>query len=401
MGNLLDSLFPAGSVVDRFHDAPVGNSSTTLFPRQTISALPAEDPRGNWEKLNDYLAATPSPYATKQILRDMLKGVIAGPLALEKTHRGRYNNPFDPQLTADLTPLSLPLGGNALFAKPAPVLSAIRAYHGSPHLFDKFSMKNVGTGEGAQAYGHGLYFAENEGVARSYRDALSNFRTGPEAAKAYLDAAGGDVAQAIVKMRDHAVNGGVGASAAEMQAIRQGLALLQKGGDLSALKSPGSMYEVSLRTEPERLLDWDKPLSAQPKEVKEALFGPTGVVPEFRARRSVREYLEPHVNDDFEGLTGNQFHGVLNRLAQSDLLPTNGPGVMQALERGQTKPAAAAFLRNEGVDGIQYLDAGSRRVGEGSRNYVMFDDKLIDVLRRYGLGGAAVGAGNALIPGEQ
>jgi hypothetical protein len=31
----------------------------------------------------------------------------------------------------------------------------------------------IGTGEGAQAYGHGLYFADSEGVARSYRDKLS------------------------------------------------------------------------------------------------------------------------------------------------------------------------------------------------------------------------------------
>ena len=35
-------------------------------------------------------------------------------------------------------------------------------------------MSRIGTGEGAQAYGHGLYFAGNEGVARSYRDALSS-----------------------------------------------------------------------------------------------------------------------------------------------------------------------------------------------------------------------------------
>jgi hypothetical protein len=48
-----------------------------------------------------------------------------------------------------------------------------KAYHGSPHDFDKFSLSKIGTGEGAQAYGHGLYFAEKEGVAKSYRDALA------------------------------------------------------------------------------------------------------------------------------------------------------------------------------------------------------------------------------------
>jgi hypothetical protein len=45
------------------------------------------------------------------------------------------------------------------------------AYHGGPHSFDKFDMSKIGTGEGAQAYGHGLYFAESEPVARSWRSA--------------------------------------------------------------------------------------------------------------------------------------------------------------------------------------------------------------------------------------
>ena len=32
----------------------------------------------------------------------------------------------------------------------------IRAYHGSPHDFDRFDMSKIGTGEGAQAYGLSL-----------------------------------------------------------------------------------------------------------------------------------------------------------------------------------------------------------------------------------------------------
>jgi hypothetical protein len=47
----------------------------------------------------------------------------------------------------------------------------IRAYHGSPHDFDKFDVSKIGTGEGAQAYGHGIYVAENPSVAESYRTA--------------------------------------------------------------------------------------------------------------------------------------------------------------------------------------------------------------------------------------
>ena len=57
----------------------------------------------------------------------------------------------------------------------------IPAYHGTPHTFaaeegaplGKFSTDKIGSGEGAQAYGYGLYFAEKKSVAEWYRDKLS------------------------------------------------------------------------------------------------------------------------------------------------------------------------------------------------------------------------------------
>ena len=55
------------------------------------------------------------------------------------------------------------MAGAAVIPVPA---RKIKAYHGSPHDFDEFSTDAIGTGEGAQAYGRGLYFAESEDVAR-------------------------------------------------------------------------------------------------------------------------------------------------------------------------------------------------------------------------------------------
>ena len=43
----------------------------------------------------------------------------------------------------------------------------------SPHDFDQFSMEHIGKGEGAQAYGHGLYFAGEKAVAEHYREGLA------------------------------------------------------------------------------------------------------------------------------------------------------------------------------------------------------------------------------------
>ena len=43
-----------------------------------------------------------------------------------------------------------------MYPEPKPTMAEIDAWHGSPHHFDKFKMSKVGTGEGVQAFGHGL-----------------------------------------------------------------------------------------------------------------------------------------------------------------------------------------------------------------------------------------------------
>ena len=44
------------------------------------------------------------------------------------------------------------------------------AYHASPHTFDEFKLQHIGSGEGAQVYGWGLYFATNTKVRDWYYD---------------------------------------------------------------------------------------------------------------------------------------------------------------------------------------------------------------------------------------
>src|SRR6185369_5582589 len=86
------------------------------------------------------------------------------------------------------------MGENALApATMNPQRGAI-VYHGSPHSFDAFDMSKIGTGEGAQAYGHGLYFAESPGVAKEYQSRLANLATS-------RDAVGDDVKSAMTMLR--------------------------------------------------------------------------------------------------------------------------------------------------------------------------------------------------------
>lgn len=49
-------------------------------------------------------------------------------------------------------------------------LSFLRTFHGSPHEVDKLSADKIGSGEGNQAFGYGLYFADSMAVAAHYRD---------------------------------------------------------------------------------------------------------------------------------------------------------------------------------------------------------------------------------------
>ncbi len=154
------------------------------------------------ELLGPYLQGEPQYQSRGQIVAnavtpEWMKGTQASPMPPPGTLEGKIGPPsgppslanVSPEAAADVLSWALPVGKVAKAAGVAaaalkPMAKAgegatgglsdfITAYHGSPHDFDRFDLSKIGTGEGAQAYGHGLYFAENEGVAKGYRDTLS------------------------------------------------------------------------------------------------------------------------------------------------------------------------------------------------------------------------------------
>lgn len=255
-----------------------------------------------------------------------------------------------------------------------PETTGIRAYHGSPHDFDKFDISKIGTGEGAQAYGHGLYFAENEGVAKSYKTKLS-----PATAS---EAAAQDLAESH------------GRSWADMgQYERQSyISEAEKLGVKGSKPLNGRMYEVNIKAGPADFLDWDKPLSQQSEKVRGA-FDKAGYLPPIRVRDKDNLTVPREVNGKevffFDNLAS----------AQQAAKETGGrieePSLDFILKRLGEKSQVASRLREAGIPGIKYLDHGSRVNGEGSRNYVVFSDKDIEIIRKYGMaaflamGGAA------------
>jgi hypothetical protein len=53
------------------------------------------------------------------------------------------------------------------------IIDMLSLWHGSPHNFDRFSTDKIGTGEGSQAFGWGLYFTDLKSIAKTYAKALT------------------------------------------------------------------------------------------------------------------------------------------------------------------------------------------------------------------------------------
>lgn len=289
----------------------------------------------------------------------------------------------------------------------------IIAYHGSPHSFDRFDMSKIGTGEGAQSYGHGLYFAEAEDVAKSYRDALTDPGNIPlhinnkPVDEVWVDG----LRQKFPEM----YKGLTRSSAEDMDTLLGTISQVSELGDIgSALSSlgskrytdlyrsrvapfigkpevgPGSMYQVRINANPEDFIDWDTPISGQSEKVKDALDY-AGILRKVAGVESEIDTLRNVAKNQGFSPTEQQ------KKAMSDLAKRRFNLMQQSGQLFAPRtPSEASKLSQMGISGVKYLDQASRQIGEGSRNYVVFDDALIDILKKYGIAIPAIAGGGLL-----
>jgi hypothetical protein len=257
----------------------------------------------------------------------------------------------------------LPTGADDLM-RLGPSAAAL-LFHGSPHKFDKFDMSKVGTGEGAQAYGHGLYFADNPHVARSYQRGLSDHaieiggeRVMPkqhsieDRALAWVRSAVDSQSTNPFQFAKAQARSILGKNSSVADDIAAQIDKWQEQG--AKITGGGSLYKVDIPDEKvAKMLDWDKPLSQQPESVRKVLET------KFGLRASTDG-----------ALTGEQIYHYVASQTQG----IKGPWVKFGKEN--TQAAGSDLLRSSGIPGIKYLDQGSRTLGKGTSNYVVFDAAL-------------------------
>ena len=266
----------------------------------------------------------------------------------------------------------------------AKMLDAIDAWQGSPHRFDRFSSEHIGTGEGAQAFGHGLYFAEAKEVGEGYRKQLTSAGDSKVGDKPILSLYEDLSAKADRLPYERA------APEYEKMAFLEDLELtdsfeeaLSRIDDTATeawarseiqpnFTPAGHLYNVDLNVTPDELLDWDASLSGQSEAVKAKL----------------KPILDGIDIDDFD--TGGALYNKLVVKTRAEQDKYFSQTQRQALGRSplpSPEELVSKRLNEAGVSGIRYLDAGSRSAREGTRNYVIFDDALIDIKQRMNRGG--------------
>ena len=236
----------------------------------------------------------------------------------------------------------LQMGENAMVPRTMNNQAGAVVWHGSPHKFDAFDASKIGTGEGAQSYGHGLYLADSPAVAGSYAEKLGtpSVKIGDKNYNLKNSSWVNDVGEKVPSISDltTALNRFDQAAYSKPQAITRTESYINSnlpsyGSDETAvlrmikdaeISSNGHTYKVDLPdAHIAKMLDWDK-----------------GGEQTWKA--AVKKFGSPQ--------------------------------------------AASDALASKGIPGVRYLDGSSRGLGEGMSNYVVFpgNESMLNILERNG-----------------
>jgi len=222
---------------------------------------------------------------------------------------------------------------------------ALNVYHGTPHdIKGGFDIKKVGTGEGAQSYGHGMYFAENPAVAKEYQkmlagpeqtaaDYLKMYKTPENAISVLQDSIKPNLTPEAIKYAQDAIN------------------VLKSGKELI-----GNFYKADIPDEQiPMMLNWDQPLAKQMPEVLNLLKNNPAVLEDLAKGKTL------------EQLTGADAYKA----------------IASSFDVGQRNAykLASEYLASQGIPGIKYYDQASRTSNITSSPRTQLDAK-IEILQK-------------------
>lgn len=289
------------------------------------------------------------------------------------------------------------------------------AWHGTPHDFDQFDTSKIGTGEGRQAFGYGLYFAGNKAVGEFYKHKLAsspdiyfkgkkvepgtwlsahlaNIESFTSAGRMSLKQALDDADESLwqhLGARERAAAAATdpqmkGAAEQDVVDIKDAREQLRstKEGDIEFRR--GRLFHVELAPKDNEWLDWDKPLDQQSDKVTAAL----DKIPQ-EVWDAIDEALDSRgmnpMSDGKETYTGGELYQALTHHEVNEALPAEVEGSSWYDGKTSAKQHTSMYLKSIGIPGIRYLDQGSRGKAEGSSNYVVFDAKDVSVKSKLSL----------------
>jgi hypothetical protein len=225
-------------------------------------------------------------------------------------------------------------------------------YHGSPYDFDRFDLGKIGRGEGVQMAGWGLYFAEAPGVARQYQQNVVNMDRVETINRRLSELVDIMDADSTGQYREFRSDVGRAAAAEYDKLINE-----------RTSTESNKFYVVDIPDSAAALMvDGDASLSQQPEHVRRAFTEMYEALPVWSRATSYTDSK-----------------GWARHYPGRD--EPDGAGIYELLRSSLGgAEAASKALEARGIPGLRYFDQASREAGKGTRNFVIWDQSLLDVM---------------------
>ena len=338
--------------------------------------------------------------------------------------------------------------GLAKLKKPTDKEDGILAFHGSGADFDEFKLSKIGTGEGSQVFGYGLYFTDSKDIAKFYKNAelkSQNVEFNGKPIKFLSDSQDIDNKTVILgKIRDRILSGKHNSKSAINNVKFEYEQSINNSFDLSrplnkidkmnydSMKSDldyidsldandfkyksGKTYEVNIKTVTDNLINNDIPINEQSKNMQDKVQEIIKIMP-FAENRFFkldlnlngglfRQELESQVTAGINKIADNNvkrlkkeisqidFEKMINedpflKLVNSKMLDDKTVTGYIGNPLGSTPKIASEIMNDFGIKGIKYKSGQLTKGQKDSKatNFVIFDDKIIDIIAKYGIVG--------------